>query len=420
MSTSKVINIDLPPKLKEITKPNRYKILYGGRGGGKSWAVARYLLAIGMGKKTRILCAREFQNSIADSVHKLLSDQIIELGLTDFYQIQRNKIIGINGTEFGFEGLKHNITSIKSYEGADVCWVEEAHTVSKSSWDILIPTIRKKGSEIWLTFNPDLETDETYQRFILKTPPDALVLNVNWRDNPWFPGVLQQELDHLKEVDHDAYLNVWEGNCRQNLDGAVYAKELRLAREENRITRVPSDATKPVDVYFDLGWADKTSMWFGQSIAFEYRIVDFYQNRQYPISHYLQIIQNKGYVIGTIWLPHDASAKQLGTGKSIEELVRAAGYRVNVLPRTDIQTGINAARTIFQQCYFDEQRCSDGIQALMHYRYEVDEDGKWSQKPLHDEYSHAADAFRYLAMAISERRVKKRQNRPAIAGGWMG
>ena len=160
------LNVEFPEKLEFLFQPSRYKVLYGGRGSGKSWGVARALLVIGLQKSTRVLCAREFQNSISDSVHALLADQIKSLGLEDFYTVQNTSIFGKNGTEFLFAGLKHNITKIKSFEGVDVCWVEEAQTTSKSSWDVLIPTIRKENSEIWVTFNPELDTDETYKRFV--------------------------------------------------------------------------------------------------------------------------------------------------------------------------------------------------------------------------------------------------------------
>ena len=167
---------------------------------------------MGMNKPIRVLCARELQNSITDSVHALLADQIKTLNLDSIYEVQNTVIYGKNGTEFLFAGLKHNVTKIKSFEGVDVCWVEEAQTVSKSSWDVLLPTIRKDGSEIWITFNPELDTDETYKRFVIVPPANAVVQKVNWSDNPWFPQVLRDEKDDLKARDMDAYLNVWEGN----------------------------------------------------------------------------------------------------------------------------------------------------------------------------------------------------------------
>jgi phage terminase large subunit len=395
---------EFPEKLSFLFQPARYKCLYGGRGGAKSWGVARALLIQGAASPLRILCAREFQNSITESVHHLLQSQITELGLETFYGVQNTTIKGANGTEFVFAGLRNNITKIKSFEGVDRVWVEEAQTVSKSSWDTLIPTIRKDGSEIWLTFNPELETDETYQRFVKNPPSDAKVVKINWNDNPWFPETLRKEKDELKARDPDGYQNIWQGECRVTLDGAIYARELRQAQEEGRIRNVPFDAIKQVHTFWDLGWADNTSIWFAQTVNGELRLIDYYANNQMPLQHYIQVLQSKGYVYGTDWLPHDAKAKTLATGRSVEEIMTSMGRKVQIVPNLSVADGINAARTIFNRCFFDEKKCADGLQSLRHYRYDVNDSGEYSARPLHDYHSHAADAFRYLAVAIEEDR----------------
>ena len=396
---------EFPEKLRFLFEPARYKILYGGRGGAKSWGVARALLIQAAATPLRILCAREFQNSIVESVHHLLHAQIEAVGLGSFYEIQASLIRGANGSEFVFAGLRNNVTKIKSFEGVDRVWIEEAQTVSKSSWEVLIPTIRKEASEIWMTFNPELETDETFQRFVIHPPIGAKVVKINWNDNPWLPMTLRREKDELKVRDPDAYQNVWEGNCRVTLDGAIYARELRLAQEEGRIRGVPYDAAKPVHTFFDLGWADSTSIWFAQTVSGELRLIDYYGNNQMPIQHYISMLQNRGYLYGTDWLPHDAKAKEQGSGRSIEEIMIAAGRNVRIVPKLSISDGINAARTIFNRCYFDEHKCAEGLQSLRHYRYDVDPDTKqFSDRPLHDWSSHAADAFRYFAVAIEEDR----------------
>lgn len=391
-------NIQLPDKLQGLFEPHRYKVMYGGRGSSKSHSAAQALLMQGMMEPHRILCAREMQNSIADSVHKLLSDYIYQHGLTDFYEIQKASIKGQNGTEFFFAGLRHNVGSIKSFEGITRCWVEEAQYVTKSSWDVLVPTIRQEGSEIWVTFNPDLEEAETYQRFVKHPPADALVVFINWHDNPWFPEVLRQEMETLKERDYDAYLNVWEGHCRQALDGAIYANELRAATAENRITSVPYDASVPVHTYWDLGRRDCTSIWFVQYVGMQYRVIDFYQNQGEALGHYLKIVQEKPYVFGGHHLPHDAKNQVLHSDLNIEQQVRKIGA-TDVVPKVPVLDGINAARTIFNKCWFDADKCADGIHALRHYRYDVDPDtGSYSINPVHDEHSHAADAWRYFAV----------------------
>ena len=164
---------EFPESLQCLFRPSRYKVLYGGRGGAKSWGIARALLWLGTRNPLRILCAREFQSSIKDSVHRLLSDQVARMGFSDFYRIEQAAIYGLNGTEFGFEGIRHNTNKIKSYEGANIAWVEEAVNVSKTSWEVLIPTIRTENSEIWISFNPELESDETYKRFVINPPPTA-------------------------------------------------------------------------------------------------------------------------------------------------------------------------------------------------------------------------------------------------------
>ncbi len=339
-------NAKFPEKLECLFQPSRYKVLYGGRGGAKSWGVARALLIQGAERPLRILCAREFQKSINESVHHLLKTQIDELGLTDFYQVQNSVITGINGTEIVFSGLRNNTSSIKSYEGVDRVWIEEAQTVSRSSWKDLIPTIRKDDSEIWMTFNPELESDETYQRFVIHPPTDAQVVKVNWTDNPWFNAVLNQErLDDLAR-DPETYPHIWEGECLHALQGAIYAKELRKAEEENRIRTVPYDAIKPVQTFWDLGWADNTSIWFAQSVGQELRLIDYYSNSQQPLQHYVQVMQTKGYIYGMDWLPHDARAKSLQTGRSVEETMISLGRKVSIIPNLTIFDGINAARTV--------------------------------------------------------------------------
>jgi len=420
--TDAIAKAEFPVKLEGLFKKSRYKVLYGGRGGAKSWGIARALLIKGAKDPIRILCAREFQTSIKDSVHKLLCDQIESLGLLSFYEITQTSIRGRNGTEFSFVGLKNNVSNIKSYEGVDICWVEEAQTTSRVSWNILIPTIRKEGSEIWISFNPELETDETYQRFVANPPADSITMKVNWYDNPWFPDTLKLEKDALKTRDEEAYNQVWEGLCRQTVDGAIFAKEMQQAEKDGRICRVPYDATKPVHAVFDLGWSDSTAIWFLQFVGMETRLIRYIEDSQKTISYYLATMQTYGYVYDTIWLPHDAENKTLAAaGRSIDDIVRAAGYKTQIMPRVPILDSINAARTIFPNCYFDREHTADGLACLRHYRYEVDPDtGQFSRNPLHDHYSHGADAFRYIALMIKEPPKRKKSAQIAMASNWMG
>lgn len=383
------VDAKFPKAFAPLFKPCRYKIFHGGRGGAKSWNFARALLILGAEKPLRILCAREFQTSIDDSVHRLLSDQVQALGLQGFYEIQKTQIIGANGTLIVFEGLRRNIGNLKSFEGCDICWVEEATDVSKASWEILIPTIRKEASEIWISFNPELETDETFLRFVRSPPKESCVVKVNWEDNPWFPDVLRHEMEDLKARDYDSYLTVWEGHCRQSLDGAVYAKEIREATAANRITKVPYESAKPVHTFWDLGKSDNTAIWFVQVVGFEFRVIDYYQNHGHNLSHYIKTLGERPYAYGTMWLPHDATHDLLASERTIEQQMRGFGFNVRITPKTSVATGIEAARTIFSKCWFDADKTADGLQCLRHYRYDRKQDGmSFSKEPVHDWASH--------------------------------
>lgn len=215
-------NLTLPAFAEMLFEPARYKVLYGGRGGGKSWAIARALLILAHQRPLRVLCTREHQVSIRDSVHRLLTDQIHAMGMHGAYQVTRGEIRNrVQGSVFLFEGLRHNIANIKSMEGVDIAWVEEAERISEASWKILIPTIRKEGSEIWVSFNPDQDDDPTYKRFIASPPDSAVVRKVGWRDNPWFPAELRAEMEHDFRVDPDAAAHVWGGECRKETDAQV-------------------------------------------------------------------------------------------------------------------------------------------------------------------------------------------------------
>lgn len=219
----------MPKKARNVlgTKA-RYKVLDGGRGGGKSFAIADALLGNAYQETLRILCTREMQNSIRDSVHRLLSDRIEALGLEEHFTVRRENIIGYNGSEFLFKGLRHNITEIKSTEGIDICWIEEAERVSETSWQILIPTIRKEESEIWISFNPEDEKSATHRRFIINPPPDCRYAHLTYEDNRRFPEVLRREMEYDKRVDYEKYLHIWEGQVKKYGEACIFAKKYRV------------------------------------------------------------------------------------------------------------------------------------------------------------------------------------------------
>jgi len=392
---------EFPEKLGFLFEPHRYKIMYGGRDGSKSWSVGRSLLILGSEKPLRIGCFREVQKSIRDSVHKLLSDQIEALGLSSFYEVLQNEIRGINGTEFSFSGLSSQTRdSIKSYEGLDIAWVEEAQSVSKRSWDILIPTIRAVGSEIWATFNPDMDTDNTYQRFVVNPPSDAKVVKINYYDNPWRSRVLDAERETMKAESPDDFEHIYLGECRPAIDGAIYYNEVSKLRSTNRLCNVPYDPMLKVHVITDLGFNDYMSLILAQRLGSEIRIIRYIEDRQRYIPSYSQELKDLGLNYGKLYLPHDGRAKHV-TGSSAQEQFEALGWDVEIVESIGIEQGIRKAREVFERVIIDKENASELLNRLGRYRRRVNAEGQGST-PIHDDESHGADGFRYLSIVADQ------------------
>lgn len=374
--------------------------MHGGRGSGKSWGVARALILMAAAEPTRVLCTREIQKSIKDSVHKLLSDQIQALGLGYFFEVLETVIRGKNGSEFSFAGLAtHTVDSIKSYEGVSKVWVEEAQSVSKRSWDVLIPTIRKPGSEIWVTFNPALESDETYQRFVVQKPDNCVAVEMNYTDNPWFPDVLDLERKHAQAtMKPEEYGHIWEGKCMPAVSGAIYFDEVSKAESEGRIRDVPHDPLLKVHAIWDLGWNDSMSIILAQRAASELRIIGYIEDSHRTLADYALDLKAMPYNWGVDYLPHDGFAKDYKTGKTAKEILEAMGRTVEQTPNMDIEGGIRAARMTFGRTYIDKTKAARLIECLKRYRRHINQQTNEASAPLHDEFSHGADAWRYLAL----------------------
>lgn len=398
------LQVDIPDKLGFLFEPKRYKVAYGGRGGAKSWAFADALLIQGLQSPTRIGCFREIQKSIKDSVHKLLGDRIKAHGLGAFYEVQQTTIKGANGTEFIFAGLQdHTVDTIKSYEGIDRAWVEEGQSVSKRSWDILIPTIRKDGSEIWVSFNPELDTDETWKRFVANPPTESVVVSVNWRDNPWFPSVLEQERQDAKERMPKAdYENIWEGKCRPAVSGAIYADEVAKAQEDGRFNLVPYDPALKVFPVFDLGWNDKMAIGLAQRHISSLRVIWYEEYSHKTLDWISAELKKLNYNWGKVFLPHDGAHGDYKTGKSAKQVMEELGWKVDIVPIQPVETGIKNARMAFGKLYVDKDKCARLIECLKRYRRSVPTTTGEAAGPLHDEYSHGADMFRYMALSANE------------------
>lgn len=413
---TRTVPINLPRKLGFLLEMHRYKVLYGGRGSAKSHSIAQALLALGSCQRLRILCAREIQRSIENSVHALLKDYIEKLGLQSFYQVLETEIIGANGTRFIFSGLaQHTVDSIKSFEGVDIVWVEEGQTVSKRSWDILIPTIRAPGSEIWVSFNPDMERDDTYQRFVKNRPPRSVVVKINYTDNPWFPRELEEERDYCERTNPDDYANIWLGECRQVVAGAIYAKEMGAMSVEGRLRAVPYDPRLPVHTIWDLGWNDKMVVVMVQKpIPTVVNIINYYEDNFRTYAEVLGELDRLGYRWGTDWLPHDGANANPQTGKSAQQVLRLLRRPdVKLIGRGNAEDGIRQTRMMLPRTYIDDsvRKTLNGtgfmggsrlIECLRRYRRNVPRTTNEPATPVHDEFSHGADAVRGLAMIVDK------------------
>lgn len=402
-------NVQLPDKLEPLLSPARYKVAYGGRGGAKSWGIANTLLIKGTTQTLRWACLREVQNSIQNSVHKLLSDRIEVMGLSDFYTVLKTTIVGRNGTEFLFKGLSDQTAqSIKSLEGCDGAWVEEAQTVTKRSWNILSPTIRKPGSEIWVSFNPDLDTDETWVRFIEHTPPNTVLMPINYDDNPWPTAELDQERDHLMRTDPVAYRNVWLGECRAAAEGAIYEPEmLALTQDKNRITSLPYDSMLKVHTVWDLGYNDSTSIIFVQRNLSEIRVIDYIEDSHKPLAEYVEMLKARKYNYGKDYIPWDGSKKRYrftNPENSPEGMLQKLGRSVEIVDQVDVEAGISKVRTIFPRLHFDKDKTQRLRECLKRYKRAIPVSTGEATSPVHDQYSHGADATRYLALCVDKMR----------------
>lgn len=399
------MSVKIPQAFAGLFQPKRYKVFYGGRGSSKSHSVARALLIRGMERPTRILCLREIQNSIEDSVHKLLSDIISTHKLEYFYDITKTSIRGKNGTEFIFKGVKHNLQSIKSTEGVDIAWVEEAQTVSNASWEIIIPTVRDEGSEIWVTFNPKNPTDPTYTRMVKRADADYLVKKVSWRDNPFWTDVLEKERIKLQAEDDKAYLHVYEGEFDERNSGCIYANILAKSTVDGRICPVPYKPGVPVITAWDLGKRHATSIWFAQVVGLEPRIFDYHEayGDETDLDVLAGVIRDKGYEYKMHWLPHDARHDRMGMKSSISKQLEGMGIKNKIVPSVSVEAGIGKAKALLKEAWIDEKRCADGLHALMNYHYEYDDNRERFKDNPHDDWSaDASDALRYLAIAMDD------------------
>ena len=376
--------IDVSEPFADGLMPKRYKCWHGGRESAKSWCVARLLLVRAYREKIRVLCAREYQNSIADSVHQVLKTQIDMMGMSRHFEVQNNRITSLStGSNFVFKGLHHNVREIKSFEGVDVCWIEEAENISAESWKVLIPTIRKERSEIWVTFNPDQETDPTYRMFVLNPPPDSLVRQVNWRDNPWFPETLRAEKDRCKAVDEDAYQHIWEGATRKISNSIIFS-----GKWETRAFDAPSNAR----FYFGADWG------FSQDPTALVRC--YIDNRCLFVDWEASGVGvNIGEETAALFdrIPESRRWPIRADSSRPETIsaMRRMGFKIDAArkwPRS-VEDGIASIKA-FDKIVVHE-RCKRTIDEMKHYRYRVDRVTGDVLPIILDANNHCMDAIRY-------------------------
>lgn len=427
------VKVELPPKLIPVfTGDADVRAAYGGRGSGKTRSFAK-MTAIRAymwdraGREGIILCGRQFMNSLDDSSMEEIKAAIrSEPWLHAHFDIGEKYIRTNSGRiAYKFAGLDRSLDSIKSKSRILLCWVDEAEPVTEEAWIKLIPTLREEDSELWVTWNPESKRSPTHKRFRDGKPdPRLKVAEINWKDNPWFPSVLQRTRQRDLDDRPDSYDHVWEGEFSTVFHGAYYVRELTAAKNGGRICAVGVEPTLPVHTAWDLGIGDSTAIWFFQVIGSEIRVIDFYESTGQGLPHYAQVLAEKRYTYGNDWVPHDARVRELGTGRTRVETLKALGRKPKLVPNHTLMDGINAVRETLPKCWFDADRTDYGLDALRQYRSEYKEDDAvFNDKPLHDWTSHAADAFRYLAMAWKEMKAARPVEQPqnhvltALPGG---
>jgi phage terminase large subunit len=411
-----------------LIDPARYKGAHGGRGSGKSQFFADLLVASAIRKPGfRGLCCREVQKSLKESAKRLIELKIAAHGLGHLFEVQEAQIKTPGGGLIVFAGLQdHTSESIKSYEGFDVAWVEEAQTVSDRSLNLLRPTIRAPGSELWFSWNPRFKTDAVDKMLRgAELPTNAIVVKANWDANNWFPAELEQERLDCMRQQPEQYAHIWEGDYVSVAEGAYFAKDIAKAIAEKRITQLAPDPLLPFKAFWDIGVRDATAIWIAQFSGQTIKVLDQYEAVGQPLGTHLEWLRSHGYGNATCVLPHDGARHDAVTAVRFEDHIRSAGFTVETIENQGkgaAMKRVEAARRLFPRIWFDELKCAGGLDALGWYHEKKDEHRNIGLGPEHDWSSHSADAFGLLCVAYEEPRVKReaRKSNYAGAGAWMG
>ena len=411
--------LKIPAKLVPVfTGEARYRGAYGGRGSAKTrtfakmTAVRAYQLSMA-GETGVIVCGREFMNSLDESsmaeVKAAIED---EPWLADHFDIGEKYVrTKDKRIEYAFIGLRHNLDSIKSKAKIHLLWVDEAEPVSETAWQKTIPTVREHGSEIWVTWNPERDVSPTHKRFRLNPPEGSRFAEMNWRDNPWFPEVLNKERLADSEKRPDSYDHVWEGDFVRVVEGAYYAASLTKARADGRVGFVGEDPNLIIRLFADIGGtgakADNFVFWAAQHVGSEIRWVNHYEQQGQPVATHLAWMRSQGYTPDRckIWLPHDGDTQDRIFDVSYRTAFEKAGYQVVVVPNQGkgaAKARIDEGRRLFPRMRFDETKCEAGLKALGWYHEKKDDERGVGLGPDHDWSSHSADAFGLGCIAHEE------------------
>ena len=416
------VTLQLPRKLKFLLDCHPYKVAYGGRNSLKSHSFAGALLTLGIKQDLRILCAREVQKSLAQSVHQLLQDKIEALDYGDLYVVTDEAIrCRITNTLFRFTGLAdHTAESIKSYEGFDVAWLEEAQAIVKRSRQILFPTIfRTPGAEIWESFNPNMDTDDAWERYIINPPPGAVVQEMNYRD-AIACGFWTDEQEQLRQYDlvyaKADYDNIWEGKPRAVVAGAIYTSEITDMAREGRYRPTPYDPRLPVHRIWDLGWNDLMVIIMVQKpTPTTINVVNYFEDKFIKYSDVIETLSTQcRYKWGDDWLPHDSANHHPTSGTNAKKQIKAlTGRQPKDIPKSDPEARIRASRMMFPRVYADNTKrptpperpdmmlgAAHLMDRLKRYRRHIPKNTGEEASPIHDITSHGADAWGGLAEIV--------------------
>lgn len=420
----------VPDKLIPVFKgPARYRGAWGGRGSAKTRTFAKQAARKGdmfatMGLKGVVLCAREFQNSLDDSsfaevVAAIESDPYLKTRWIIGRQFIRHVT---DNVEFLFRGLRHNKESLKGIARILLVWADEAEQIQEESWSILIPTVREDGSEIWLTWNRGSKQSATTKRFILNATEDMKIVEMNWRDNPYFPDVLEQERLRDMAARPDDYDHIWEGAYKTSFVGSYYQRLLKQAEQDGRITDLSPDPLMALRAFWDIGGtgqkADATAIWIAQFAGEKIKVIDYYEAQGQDMATHVNWLRSHGYGHAECFLPHDGAHGEKVFDTSYEKALREAGFSVRVVPnqgRGAAMKRVDAGRRWLPRTWFDRERTQGGREALAAYHEKRDEERGIGLGPNHDWSSHGADAAGLMWSCYEEPKTMGRLVLPKMA-----